>query len=327
MKPNPDELEPNRMPSGKFLFNRQEFRGLGPKWLLWILLVLGMIWLFNISRPGSRVEGCFEGCAAPQAKSSEDLRVVSLNMLHGFPKFKFLPERLEMIATEIIHLNADIVLLQEVPWTLKTGNAAQFLAEKTGMNYAYLRANGNRWTIFFEEGETILSRYPLQNLEFVQLRPKARIYENRVVLHATTVTPLGDIDLFVTHLTHTNSDLNYEQSQALVEFVNQFSGEHTLIAGDFNAEPDSPQIQNLSRDWSDSFQAQDLPDSKFTCCVEVFSPSSIERYDKRIDYIFTSRGLVFQDVIRVFDQPIQFADGWLWPSDHAGWVAELRPVP
>ena len=62
-------------------------------------------------------------------------------MLHGFPKFKFLPERLEMIASEINRLDPDIVLLQEVPWTLKIGSAAEFLAEKTGMNHAYLRAN------------------------------------------------------------------------------------------------------------------------------------------------------------------------------------------
>jgi endonuclease/exonuclease/phosphatase family metal-dependent hydrolase len=86
------------------------------------------------------------------------MRILSLNMLHGHPRFVDLTSRLDLIATEITRLGADIIMLQEVPWTLQHGNAAAWLAEQTGMNYLYLRANGGRWTIFFEEGEAILSR-------------------------------------------------------------------------------------------------------------------------------------------------------------------------
>jgi len=82
-------------------------------------------------------------------------------MLHGFPGFELLDERLQTIADEINLIEPDIVLLQEVPWTLRRGNAAKHLAEQTEMNYAYLRANGNRWAIGFEEGEAILSLFPL----------------------------------------------------------------------------------------------------------------------------------------------------------------------
>jgi endonuclease/exonuclease/phosphatase family metal-dependent hydrolase len=297
------------------------------RWLLLILPILGAVWLFNVSRPGSRVVGCFEGCAIPKETTDDGLRILSLNMLHGFPKFKFLSERLEMIASEINRLNPDIVLLQEVPWTLKTGSAAEFLAEKTGMNHAYLRANGNRWAILFEEGEVILSRYPLENLEFVVLRPRARFYENRVVLHAIAVTPLGNLDLFVTHLTHKNSEANFDQSQALKEFVDRFAGEHTLIAGDFNSLPNSPQMQIFAREWPDSYQGESSPYTEFTCCVEVFNSIPVEFYDKRIDYIYLVRGLILQGETRVFDQPVQFAGGWLWPSDHAGLMTDLIWLP
>ena len=128
------------------------------RWFLLLIPVLIILWVVNTSLPGVRVEGCFQGCSEPGDISQDELLIVSLNMLHGFPKFEYLSQRLEIIGEEIIELDADIVLLQEVPWTLKTGNSAKLLAEKIGMNYAYLRANGNRWAIGFEEGEAILSR-------------------------------------------------------------------------------------------------------------------------------------------------------------------------
>lgn len=58
------------------------------------------------------------------------LRVMSFNMLHGFPKFASLEERLELTAAEIRRQDADLVLLQAVPWTLQGRDGAIFLAER-----------------------------------------------------------------------------------------------------------------------------------------------------------------------------------------------------
>jgi len=76
---------------------------------------------------------------------------------------------LDLIAQEIRRQDADIVCLQEVPWAPHIGSAAQYLAARTGLNHVYFRANGNRWTILFEEGEAILSRYPLRDVTFEEL--------------------------------------------------------------------------------------------------------------------------------------------------------------
>jgi hypothetical protein len=53
------------------------------------------IWIYNVSRPGAQADGCPEGCAQNTDRSDGPLRVMSLNMLHGFPRFERLGERLD----------------------------------------------------------------------------------------------------------------------------------------------------------------------------------------------------------------------------------------
>lgn len=169
--------------------------------LLLVLVLLAILFVFNASIPGRAVEGCPKGCATQSARRVGPLRVVNLNMLHGFPNFRDLPLRLDLIAAEIHRLDADVVLLEEVPWTRATGNGAQFLAQQLGYNYLYYRAEGNRHLIFFETGQAILSRFPLKDVVFSVLPPKAGFFESRVALGATATTPLGEVAFFVTHLT------------------------------------------------------------------------------------------------------------------------------
>ena len=191
------------------------------RWICFLLaaaLLLIGTWLLNVSRPGSRVEGCPEGCATAPPRSEGPLRVLSLNMLHGFPRFEHLDDRLDLIAAEIQRLDPDIVCLQEVPW--HWGSAAQDLAERTGLNHLYMRANGNRWAILFEEGEAILSRYPLRDTTATGLAPRAGLFEHRVALQATAVTPWGDLRVVSTHLTHGDPEVNETQAASLIAFVN-----------------------------------------------------------------------------------------------------------
>lgn len=86
-------------------------------------------------------------------------------MLHGFPRFSHLAERLAVFASGMERLDPDVVRLQEVAWVPPVGGAARYLAERTGVHHTYLRTNGRRLAIIFEEGEAILSRYPLAELQ------------------------------------------------------------------------------------------------------------------------------------------------------------------
>jgi endonuclease/exonuclease/phosphatase family metal-dependent hydrolase len=254
--------------------------------------------------------------------------VVSLNVLHGHPDFEYLDLRLELIAHEIERLDADIVLLQEVPWRRELGNAAAYLSEEMGMNYVYWRANGNRWAISFEEGEAILSRYPLKDVSVSELKPQAGFFENRIVLRAVAQTPIGDIDLYVTHLTHGEAEINQGQVEALMQFVERTSRNMAIVAGDFNAREGSPHIMSLGDAWVDSYRLANPGDRGYTCCVGDLRAPPGEILEKRIDYIFVlgedELGYSIQEVSLAFNAPYQVLDGWLWASDHAGLMLTIK---
>jgi beta-glucosidase len=295
-----------------------------------VLVLLAILFVFNASIPGRVVEGCPEGCATDTTPHAGPLVVVDLNMLHGFPDFENLPLRLDLIASEIQRLNADVVLLEEVPWTRSTGNGAQFLAEQLGYNYLFYRAEGNRHLIFFETGQAILSRFPLKNVVSDVLSPKAGFFEPRVVLGATAATPKGDVVVFVTHLTNKKDDprINRGQAASLKEFVEAHTVGFTVVGGDFNAREDSPQIVDLSSSWTDAYRALYQDDPGLTCCIDDLTTGPEEQLEERIDYIFVITSYEKSGQIvsarHVFDQPIPVNGGWQWASDHTGLLVELE---
>jgi endonuclease/exonuclease/phosphatase family metal-dependent hydrolase len=296
-----------------------------------LVFVLGLsltAWLLNVSKAGSRVLGCLEGCTSVGARRDGPLRVMSLNVLHGFPKFSHTARRLTLIADEVRRRDPDLVCLQEVPWTRDLDGASR-LAELTGLNYAFLRANGNRRTIGFEEGVAILSRFPLKEISFVELRPRAGLFEHRVALHALAVTPWGGVDVFVTHLTHGRSELNRRQGASLQAFVAATGSKPAIVAGDFNALEDESQISALvAQGWVDAYRTVHPQEFGATCCVGNLSGGPDQSLGERIDYLFLvpqgGEEMAVLDVQRVFDRPFRVPDGWLWASDHAGLWAEVE---
>jgi endonuclease/exonuclease/phosphatase family metal-dependent hydrolase len=292
-------------------------------------LVLLAAFLLNVSKPGRRVEGCPQGCSTAAERQSGPLRVLSLNMLHGFPKFEHLQTRLDLIASEILHLDADVVLLQETPWTRGTGSGAEYLAGLLGYNYLYFRANGNRHLIFFEEGETILSRFPLKDPVFTVLEPKPGFFENRVALGAIATTPWGAIAFFDTHLSGKTPEVGQGQVESLKEFVEGQAGGLAVVGGDFNAREDSPQIVDLSTHWIDSYRKLHPDEPGLTCCNNALTAGPGESFKERVDYLFlVPEPAEHPNLIsarRVFDQPFPSTGGWQWASDHAGLFVEIEP--
>lgn len=297
------------------------------KWL-WLAAGLGLaaLYVVNASLPGRRVEGCPAGCAATApVRRPGALRVASLNMLHGFPDFKNLPVRMELIVAEIRRLDADVVLLQEVPWTLQTGNAAAVLSRELGYNYLYYRAEGNKTLIFFETGQAILSRFPLKDARFTSLAPQVNLFESRVALSATALTSLGEVTLVDMHLTNQAAQKNLGQAGSLLAFVEQLPTGLKLVGGDFNAREDSPQIRRLSGAWIDAFRALHPGEPGLTCCIDDLNAGPSEPLEERIDYQFLAGGSA--RVMRAelaFNQPADLGGEWQWPSDHIGLLVELE---
>ena len=296
-------------------------------WILILLLILVVLWLHNVSSPGIEIEGCLTGCSESAVGRGEIMVVISLNMLHGFPDFDNLSARLDHLEDIITLLDPDIVLLQEVPRTGAVGNAAAALAERLGMNYVYYRANGNYKTIFFEEGEAVLSRFPLSNTAYKILEPNAGFFENRVVLKTTVETPEGEIDVYVTHLTNKDPDLNEMQAAALFEFVEKSETGIKIIGGDFNAQETSPQIMVLSQDWVDVYRTHRPDEPGYTCCFNRTGTVDLDELQKRIDYIFIdSDGQQNYEVIDtavIPDHLMLNSNAGNWVSDHAGLILTL----
>jgi len=315
-------MEPNQ----PAVSSKNRIRLIGKVLILVVILALLSLYVMNASRPGRKVEGCPEECATTVGPGAGPLRVVSLNMLHGFPRFIELQLRLDLIATEIRRLDADVVLLQEVPWTRATGNAADVVAQQLGYNYLYYRANGNKNLIFFEEGEAILSRFPLKDAVFTELQPRAGLFESRVTLGASAVTPWGEVTFYVAHLTDKDSKVNAGQAQDLRGFVEAHTTGLAVMAGDFNAREDSPQIKQLSGVWTDTFRIMHPGEEGLTCCINDLKGSPGEPLEERIDYIFLVHpsGKII-DVEHVFDHPFKVGDGWQWASDHTGLMVEIEP--
>ncbi len=279
-------------------------------------------WVVVSSWPGLRPAGCLRGCATGE-RSPGPMRVVGLNVLHDFPRFAQLDGRIGLVAEEIRRLDADVVLLEEVPWTPETGGAAAELARRTGLNHLFLRANGNRRAILFEEGEAILSRFPMRDPVSVRLPRGTSFFEHRIALAATVDTPWGPVGAVVTHLSGGSASASAAQVAALRRFVGD-PRHPVLVGGDFNATDASAPIRVLAREWTDVLASASPPDTGPTCCVQDTTAPPGTALRDRIDYLWLtgSAGRVVT-ARRILTEPVRVAGGWLRVSDHAGLFATV----
>lgn len=218
-------------------------------------------------------------CATKSETTSENLsfKVLSYNIHHANPPSK--PEAIDIdaIAKVIIESGAELVALQEIDvHTTRSGKSsdqAKELGRLTGMNVFFSKG------IDFQGGEygtAILSknpimeeqRYELPNLEGLQSEPRT--------LAVVTVEINGEkLKFGNTHLDYTNAENNLLQIKKIMEI---FEGETlpTILAGDFNAVPESASIQLLDKMFVRS-------------CVEGCAFTSPQANPKRIiDYIMVS---------------------------------------
>lgn len=133
-----------------------------------------------------------------------------------------------------------------------------------------------------EYGIATLSRYPITSNEHLLLTSFGK--EQRGVLKSTIDVNGQTINVYNTHL-----GLDSESRQAQVtELINMMSEDPrpSVLLGDFNAQPDSQEIQSL-------LEQTDLTDT-FAQFQDAYSIPS-DRPNRRIDYIFTSTSIVDKD--------------------------------
>ncbi len=129
-----------------------------------------------------------------------DLTVVSYNIKNG----ELVDHDFELLAQDIINVNADIVGLQEVDRLTNRNNmqdTMKVLSEYTGMEYYCFAATIDPFS-GGQYGIGILSKYPITNYEekdlpYTNADPNKE--ERRKVLHATIDVMGTEVDFFNTH--------------------------------------------------------------------------------------------------------------------------------
>jgi Endonuclease/Exonuclease/phosphatase family len=168
------------------------------------------------------------------AEAPDRLRVVDLNVLHGYPDFVDQEQRFRDTLAALRALAPDIVVLQEAWHTSAHGQLADRLGQALNMDHVYARANGSLRLLGFEEGSAILSRYPITRARRLVLRPRSPWWERRIALVVSVSLGGEPITVAGTHMKGAVSD---RQSQSLLGRLPRDG--MRLVAGDINAGSES----------------------------------------------------------------------------------------
>lgn len=232
--------------------------------------------------------------------------------------------RTEAVRDFIETRQPDAVALQEA--TVSPGshrNVAKTLAEQTGYRFRWQKTH--EILQLYREGIAILSRWPISWSGSTKLpHSEGAGAIERAVLGARIEHPRAPFEFFSTHTTVKGTS---EEQVAQIDKIRAFVDRHretpsAWLAGDLNAEPESPMLERLHSfadraqtpdHWIDAWEEQpgDAPGGT----VPSWKP------ERRIDYIFTIRrpasgGPPHCD--RVLDTPVRSGNNHVYPSDHVG---------
>ncbi len=213
-------------------------------------LISGAAMLVAACSPAAQPPATANQADAPRtndARTSEQLRVLCYNIHYANPPSKPGFIDLDAIAKVINNENPDVVALQEVD--VNTGrsgkvNEAELLAEKTGMKaYYFAKAIDHDGGDY---GVAILSKFDLLETHTYPLPDdRSTNPEPRVLGTARMKTASGFEFVFaVTHLEVRREENRLMQIEEIGRIVNAASLP-VIIAGDFNAKPDSETIKRL----------------------------------------------------------------------------------
>lgn len=225
---------------------------------------------------------------------AQTFKVMSYNIHIG--KDATNKDRLLQMAEFIKSSKADLVGLQEVDSVcIRSGEIDQmkFLAERTGMFYAYTSHfpfDGGSY------GIGVLSKYPISDIKdhrIILTSVGKSDADTRALLTVSVRSGKMKLTFATVHMDYRDSKSRFAQSEALVKL---FSGwvEPLILTGDFNAYPETKEILNLQSIFTDtgSDAAITFPADKPT---------------KKIDYIMVSKANL-KKVLKQEVYPVLYSD-------------------
>ncbi|WP_328328896.1 endonuclease/exonuclease/phosphatase family protein [Kribbella sp. NBC_00382] len=195
--------------------------------------------------------------AAKPARVVSTVSVLTYNMHHAAGVDGVV--NLERIAGVISQSGADVVGLQEVDVHFDARSnwedQAAWLANRLGMQYRFA-ANldwdpTNPGEPRRQYGTAILSRYPIKDFSNTLL-PLYAGSEQRGLAVATLDVGGRDLRFANTHLSKLTSAERVEQAQKVVQLLSG-STTPTVLIGDLNGVPTSPEIKTLTSVWKDTW--------------------------------------------------------------------------
>ncbi len=246
--------------------------------------------------------------AAPAAGETE-ITIVNYNIRHGRGMDNVVD--LERIAEVIRAYDPDVVLLQEVDRFMERTDEMdqpREFARLLDMEVSFvpnLLMNGGQY------GNASLSRFPIIGAENVGL-PNPHDVEPRGCLRITVDVNGQPVDIWNTHL-GLDTEERRQQIRVIMDRL-RLDDYPTIVAGDFNEEPDHSNMAPVLGILQDSF-AWNAGDNEYT--VPVDEPT------RRIDYIFAAPPIQVHYFKIPHDELTQIA------SDHLPLVGRFtvpRPV-
>ena len=235
------------------------------------------------------------------------LRIMTYNIHCGFGPKGLLT--LEAQARLIEAHAPDVVALQEVSrgWAINGSvDTLEWLARRLGMEAHFAPTADPLW------GNAVLTRHPIGESFRAELpRGGKRMGRGLLAVELPGFAPEGrPLWLVATHLHHRSRDgaLREAQVESLLETYRAHRDHPTVVLGDLNAPPGTPEMEALA-------QAGFL-DVVTDAGLDPAPTFRSDRLTRRLDYIWISPDLAADDVVVPIDDA----------SDHLAVVATIRPV-
>jgi endonuclease/exonuclease/phosphatase family metal-dependent hydrolase len=255
-----------------------------------------------------------------RAELPQEIRVLTYNIHHGEGVDKKFD--LPRIAKVMLSASPDIIAVQEVDQKTRRASGMDQpaeLARLTGMKVAFGR------NIDFEGGgygTAVLTKLPVKSHESVKLKsfyaPTKENPEQRGV-QVLELGEKGELLFLCTHLDYRPpEDERMASAKTINELIKKRGDKPAIIAGDFNALPDSRPIHEFAKEWSIAgpIVRADGTAAKDSKPILTFPA---EKPDRWIDYVLYHPANRWQVVeVRVLDEPVA--------SDHRPLLAVLRRV-
>ncbi len=298
----------------------------------------------NVTPDAAASTGTWSPSAEP-TKQPTEFRVAFINLMSPLTldandavADQTFDQRLDAVIEELKQFSPDLVGFNEASVTKAHGSAVARLTKELKMEFQYARANP--WfpgqskdqsdaiakSIGFEEGEILLSKYPILRSERRALNPlTSETGEGRAALHAVIKGPgtLGEMDIYITHLTGGGDKVRQAQATDFVSFVESSRGKGPLIVMGGMSDPVGSPTYAIYAAAGLHDAAGKMPIG--TCCRDSILGVQ-PPLEARTDYLLTEdwRPTSFQ----LFgDKPHTKADGTVfYPSDHNGLMA-VFPIP